>query len=67
MYAEDSTITEDQKKAEAPKKHFSFINEANNISYKDREKPKDLKAKEKAPSVSLPIFEEDFTFTNRAY
>ena len=63
MTTEDGTITDDQKKAEAQNKYFASINKASQLSDQDKEKLQNLKAQEKAPSVSRQIFEEDFTMT----
>ena len=63
MTTEDGTITDDQKKAEAQNKYFASINKSSKLSDKDKEKLQNLKAQEKAPSVSRELFEVDFTMT----
>ena len=61
MYTNNETIIEDQKKAEKMNQHFASISKASALTDKDKEKMQDLKAKERAPSASLQVFEDDFT------
>ena len=68
MIADNETIIQDQKKAEVINKHFASISKASTLSDKDKDKLKELKAKEKMPSACLQVFGENFTLTelNRA-
>ena len=68
MYLDNECIVESQKKAEKMNAHFASISKASMLTEKDKADLKELKAKEKAPSASQAIFEEEFTMTelNRA-
>ena len=68
MKTENETIANDQKKAEIFNKHFSSISKASLNEQEHKAKIQDLKSKEKAPSVAISTFEEDFTLSelNRA-
>ena len=61
MMINNETIIEDQKKAEKFNRHFASISKASRLSDQDKAKLSDLKSKEKAQSVNLETFEEQFT------
>ena len=62
MKTTDGTLTDAQRKAEAFNKHFAKVNKAHKLNKDDKEMLKTLKRREKAPSVSNSLFEEDFSF-----
>ena len=61
MTINNSTIVEDQKKAEKFNKHFAAISKASHLTDADKTKIADLKNKEKAPSANQETFEVEFT------
>ena len=63
MIIDNKSIVEDQKKAETFNKHFASISKAQRLTDPDKAKTSDLKAKEKAPSVSQESFDTDFTLS----
>ena len=63
MIANNETIIEDQKKAEVMNKHFASISKASSLSEQDKAKLKELREREKMPSASLQVFEENFSMS----
>ena len=61
MITNNETIIEDQKKAEVMNKHFASISKASSLSEQDKAKLKELREREKMPSASLQVFEENLT------
>ena len=61
IITENETIIEDQKKAEKFNKHFASINRSSKLSEQDKTKLKNLKSREKTPSVPISTFQQTFT------
>ena len=69
MSTPEGTLKTDQKKANAFNKHFAKVNKVHDLKNCDKENIKDLKRKEKAPTASASLFQEDFSLAelNRAF
>lgn len=63
MQTPDELLTDPQKKANAFNKYFANVNKAHKLNQKDKEMIKGLKTEEKAPTVNISLFEEDFSMS----
>ena len=68
MSTPEGILKTDQKKANAFNKHFAKINKIHDLNNCDKENIKNLKRKEKTPTASASLFQEDFSLAelNRA-